>query len=51
MAKWRIIRKNMVKGSSVRQKLQNSKVYDESLEFLPALSYIFIFKEKSVATT
>ena len=37
VAKWRIIRKNLVKGSSMRQKLQNSKGYAESQEFLPAL--------------
>ena len=43
VAKWRIIRK----GSSTRQKLQNSKGYAESLEFLPALG-LFIFKKKSV---
>ena len=28
---------NLVKGSSMRQKLQNSKGYAESPEFLPAL--------------
>ena len=41
---------NLVKGSSMRQKLQNSKGYAESPEFLPALG-LFIFKKKSVATT
>ena len=40
---------NLVKGSSMRQKLQNSKGYAESPEFLPALG-LFIFKKKSVAT-
>ena len=40
---------NLVKGSSMRQKLQNSKGYAESPEFLPALG-LFIFKRKSVAT-
>ena len=39
---------NLVKGSSMRQKLQNSKGYAESLEFLPTLG-LFIFKKKSVA--
>ena len=34
VAKWRIIR---VKHSSMRKKLQNSKDYAESPEFLPAL--------------
>ena len=34
----------------MKQKLQNSKGYAESLEFLPALG-LFIFKEESVATT
>ena len=33
----------------MRQKLQNSKSYAESSEFLPALG-LFIFKKKSVAT-
>ena len=37
------------KGSSMRQKLQNSKGYTESLEFLPSLG-LLIFK-KSVTTT
>ena len=41
VAKWRIIRK----GSSMRQKLQNSRGYAESPEFLPALG-LFIFKKK-----
>ena len=36
---------NLVKGSSMRQKLQNSMGYAESLEFLPALG-LFIFKKK-----
>ena len=36
MAKWRIIR-TIVKGLSMRQKLQNSKGYAESPEFLPVL--------------
>ena len=40
---------DLVKGSSTRQTLQNSKGYTESLEFLPALRLI-IFGEKSVAT-
>ena len=47
MAKWQ---NNLVKGSSMRQKLQNSKCYAESLKFLPALG-LLIFKKKSVATT
>ena len=47
VAKWRIIR--TIKGSSTRQKLQNSKGYAESPEFLPALGLI-IFMKKSVAT-
>ena len=34
----------------MRQKLQNSKGYAESSEFLPALG-LFIFKKKSVATS
>ena len=41
---------NLVKGSSMRKLLQNSKGYVESPEFLPALG-LFIFKKKSVATT
>ena len=40
---------NLVKGSSTRQKLQNSKVYAKSPEFSPALGLI-IFGKKSVAT-
>ena len=36
VAKWRIIN-NLVKGSSMRKKLQNSKGYAESSEYLPAL--------------
>ena len=39
----------LVKSSSSRQKLQNSKGYAESPEFLPALGLI-IFGKKSVAT-
>ena len=39
----------LVKGSSTRQKLQNSKGYAESLEFSPALGLI-IFGKKSVDT-
>ena len=34
----------------MRKKLQNSKGYAESLEFLPVLG-LFTFKKKSVATT
>ena len=41
---------NLVKGSSMRKKLQNSKGYAESPEFLPALG-LFSFKKKSVDTT
>ena len=41
---------NLVKGLLMRQKLQNSKGYAESQEFLPALG-LFIFMKKSVATT
>ena len=40
---------DLVKGSSTRQKLQNSKGYAESPEFSPSLGLI-IFGEKSVAT-
>ena len=40
----------MVKGSSMRQKLQNSKGYAESPDFLPEPG-VFILKMKSVATT
>ena len=40
---------NLVKGSSTRQKLQNSKGYTDSPEFLPAPGLI-IFGKKSVAT-
>ena len=36
---------NLLKGSSMRQKLQNIKGYAESPEFLPALG-IIIFKKK-----
>ena len=39
-----------LKGSSMRQKLQNSKGYAESPKFLQALE-LFIFKKKSIATT
>ena len=35
---------NLVKGSSMRQKLQNSKGYAESPEFLPVLG-LFIQEE------
>ena len=41
---------NLAKSSSMRKKLQNSKGYTESLEFLPAMG-LFIFKKKSVTTT
>ena len=41
---------NLVKGSSMMKKLQNSKGYAESPEFLPALE-LFIIKKKSVPTT
>ena len=34
---WQNGRNNLVKDLSMRQKLQNSKGYAESLEFLPAL--------------
>ena len=40
---------DLVKGSSTRQKLQNSKGNTESSEFSPALGLI-IFGKKSVAT-
>ena len=40
---------NLVKSSSMRQKLQNSTGYAGSAEFLPALG-LFIFKKKSVDT-
>ena len=43
VAKWRIIKKNLIKGLSMRKKLQNSKGYAESPEFLPALG-LFIFR-------
>ena len=46
VAKWQ---NDLVKGSSTREKLQNSKGYAESPEFSPALGLI-IFREKSVAT-
>ena len=41
---------NVVKGSSMRQKWQNSKGCAESPEFLPALGLI-IFGKKSFTTT
>ena len=50
VAKWQNNYNNLVKGSLMRQKLQNSKGYAESPEFLPALG-LFIIKKKSVATT
>ena len=50
MAKWQIIRTIMVKGSSLRQKLQNRKDYTELPVFLPAL-VVISFKKKSVSTT
>ena len=40
---------NLVKGLSMRKKLQDSKGYAVSPEFLPALG-LFIFK-KSITTT
>ena len=40
---------DLIKGSSPRQKLQNSKGYTESPEFSPVLGLV-IFREKSVAT-
>ena len=40
---------DLVKGSSTRQKLQNSKGYAESPEFSPTLGLIS-FGEKSVDT-
>ena len=48
VAKWRILERSG-KGSSTRQKLQNSKGYAESPEFSPALGLI-IFGEKSFST-
>ena len=39
---------NLVKCSSMRQKLQNSKGFAESPDILPALG-LFTFKKKSVA--
>ena len=39
---------DLVKGSLTRQKLQNSKVYAKSPEFLPL--GLIIFRKKSVAT-
>ena len=40
---------DLVKGSSTRQKLLNSKGYTESQEFSPALGLI-IFRKKYVTT-
>ena len=40
---------DLVKGSSTRQNLHNSKGYAESPEFSPALGLI-IFRKKSVTT-
>ena len=48
VAKWQII--SLVKGSSMRKKLQNSRGYAESPELLSALG-LFVFKKKSVVTT
>ena len=39
---------NLVKGSSMRQKLQNIKGYAESPEFFPALGIIIFKKKKSM---
>ena len=50
MAKVAINWNDLVKGSSTRQKLPNSKSYTESPEFSPALGLI-IFRKKSVATS
>ena len=44
VAKWRIV--NQVKGSSMRKKLQNSKGYAESPEFLPTLG---LFSRRSLS--
>ena len=41
---------NLVKGLLMRQKLQNSKGYAESPEFLPALG-LFIFSDGSGHTS
>ena len=41
---------DMIKVSSMRQKLQNSKGYAKSQEFLPALG-LYIFKKKFVTAT
>ena len=41
---------DLVKGSSTRQKLQNSKGYTESPEFSPVYGGLIIFGKKSVAT-
>ena len=38
---------NLVKGSSMRQKLQNSKGYAESPEIFSASTGVFSFKKKS----
>ena len=44
MARWSIIRTNdLVEGLSMKQKLQNSKGYSESPEFLSAL-WLCIFR-------
>ena len=42
---------DMIKVSSMRQKLQNSKGYAKSPEFLPALGLYYIFKKKFVSAT
>ena len=40
---------NLVKGSSMRKKLQNSKGYAESPpEFLPAMGYLFSRRSPSL---
>ena len=39
---------NLVKGSSTRQKLQNSKSYTESPAFSPALGLIIFGKKTSL---
>ena len=44
VAKWN----NLVKGSSMRQKLQNSKGYAESPEFLPALGLVILRRSLSL---
>ena len=40
----------VINDSPMKQKMQNSKGYAESLEFMSALG-LFIFKKKSVAIT